>query len=124
MTDDDWHRVDAPRADGRREWEVFLRDTPDDELTHAGSVSAPSVELAREQATALFGHAAATIWLSPADETSRFTRRKLGAEHDTDATDDRESEHRDDCEGEHRDGHGDEHRDDPTAEPTPVGDEA
>jgi len=140
MTDDDWHRVDAPRADGRREWEVFLRDTPDDELTHAGSVSAPSVELAREQATALFGHAAATIWLCPADETSRFTRRKLGAEHGTDATDDRESEHRDghgdehrddregehrdDREGEHRDDREGEHRDDPTAEPTPVGDEA
>jgi rSAM-partnered protein len=94
MTDDDWHRVDAPRADGRREWEVFLRDAPGDDLTHAGSVSAPSAALAHEQATALFGHAAATIWLCPADETRRFTRRRLGAEHDTDATDDRDDEHR------------------------------
>ena len=104
MTDDDWHRVDAPRADGSREWEVFLRDAPDDELTHAGSLSAPSVELAHEQATTLFGHAAATIWLCPADETARFTRRTLGAEHTTNTTD--------------------EHSGDPTAEPTTAGDEA
>jgi len=81
-TTDDWHRVDAPRADGSREWEVFLRDAPDDELTHAGSVSAPSADLAHEQATTLFGHAAATIWLCPTDETRRFSRRRLGAAHD------------------------------------------
>lgn len=81
-TTDDWHRVDAPRADESREWEVFLRDAPDDELTHAGSVSAPSAALAHEQASSLFDHAAATIWLCPADETRRFGRRRLGSAHD------------------------------------------
>ena len=89
MTDDgDWHRVDAPRADAGREWEVFVRETTDDGLSHVGSVSAPSAELAHEQATALFGHAAETIWLCPADETRRVTRSRLGAAHaDGDQTD-------------------------------------
>jgi rSAM-partnered protein len=87
-TTDDWHRVDAPRADETREWEVFLRDAPDDDLTHAGSVSAPSAALAHEQASSLFGHAATTIWLCPADETRRFGRRRLGGAHDTDGGED------------------------------------
>jgi rSAM-partnered protein len=79
----EWHRVDAPRADEIREWEVFVRDDDTDPLRHVGSVSAPSDDLAHEQAVALFGHAAGTIWLCPTDETRRFKRSALGAEHDT-----------------------------------------
>ncbi|WP_049930772.1 Htur_1727 family rSAM-partnered candidate RiPP [Halosimplex carlsbadense] len=64
--------VDAPRGDVTREWELFVRETTGDPLTHTGSVSAPSAEIAREQAERLFGWTAETLWLCPADETRRF----------------------------------------------------
>jgi len=64
--------VDAPRGDVSREWELFVREATGDPLTHAGSVSAPSAEIAREQAEQLFGWTAETLWLCPADETRRF----------------------------------------------------
>jgi rSAM-partnered protein len=64
--------VDAPRGDVTREWELFVREESGDPLTHAGSVSAPSAEIAREQAQRLFGWSAETLWLCPADETRRF----------------------------------------------------
>ncbi|WP_209452139.1 Htur_1727 family rSAM-partnered candidate RiPP [Halosimplex halophilum] len=64
--------VDAPRGDVTREWELFVREESDEPLTHAGSVSAPSAEIAREQAERLFGWTAETLWLCPADETRRF----------------------------------------------------
>ncbi|MEZ3116523.1 Htur_1727 family rSAM-partnered candidate RiPP [Halobaculum sp. MBLA0147] len=93
MSDDgDWHRVDASRADASREWEVFLRETETESLRHVGSVSAPSDDLAREQAAALFDHAAETLWLCPTDETRRFTRSRLGAAHADGAETDTESE--------------------------------
>ena len=65
--------VDAPRGDVTREWELFLREASSDPLRHAGSVSAPTAEIAREQAAQLFGWTAETLWLCPADETRRFT---------------------------------------------------
>ncbi|QLH78037.1 rSAM-partnered protein [Halosimplex rubrum] len=64
--------VDAPRGDVTREWELFVREATGDPLTHAGSVSAPSAEIAREQAAQLFAWSAETMWLCPADETRRF----------------------------------------------------
>jgi rSAM-partnered protein len=64
--------VDAPRGDVTREWELFVRESTGDPLLHAGSVSAPSAEIAREQAERLFGWTAETLWLCPADETRRF----------------------------------------------------
>jgi rSAM-partnered protein len=64
--------IDAPRGDVTREWELFVRETTGDPLTHAGSVSAPSAEIAQEQAERLFGWSAETLWLCPADETRRF----------------------------------------------------
>lgn len=80
--DREWHRVESPRADESREWEVFLRETDTDPLRHAGSVSAPSENLAHEQATSLFDHAANTIWLCPSDETHRLTRDPLAEDTD------------------------------------------
>ncbi|WP_436927072.1 Htur_1727 family rSAM-partnered candidate RiPP [Halosimplex amylolyticum] len=65
--------VDGPRGDVTREWELFVRESTGDPLRHAGSVSAPSTEIAREQAAQLFGWTAETLWLCPADETRRFT---------------------------------------------------
>jgi hypothetical protein len=35
-------------------------------------VSAPTADIAQEQATTLFGFAAETLWLCPADETVRL----------------------------------------------------
>jgi rSAM-partnered protein len=66
------HEVDAPRGATSREWELFVGEASDAPLTHVGSVSAPSADIAREQATALFGDDAVRLWLCPADETRRF----------------------------------------------------
>lgn len=79
-SESEYARVDAPRADETREWEVFLREEPSEPLRHAGSVTAPTVETAREQATTLFGWSAAALWLCPADEVARFAERTLAAE--------------------------------------------
>jgi rSAM-partnered protein len=67
-----FERHGEPRADRTREWELFVRESSDESLRHAGSVSAPTAEIAREQATTLFGFAAETLWLCPADETVRL----------------------------------------------------
>jgi len=65
-------RTDAPRATTGQEWEVFVREAGADPLTHAGSLTAPTREIAREQATQLFGWSATDVWLCPADEVERF----------------------------------------------------
>jgi rSAM-partnered protein len=75
---EEFDTVEAPRGATSREWEVFCRETNADPLTHVGSVSAPSAAIAREQATQLFGHAAETLWLCPADETVRLKRKGVG----------------------------------------------
>ncbi|MFC7076011.1 Htur_1727 family rSAM-partnered candidate RiPP [Haloarcula halophila] len=83
------HEVDAPRGATSREWEVFVREDATEPLTHAGSVSAPAEEVAHEQATKLFGHAAVALWLCPADETRRYQDESLAldpGESDGDAT--------------------------------------
>ena len=67
-----FERLDEPRGDRTREWELFVREESEDPLRHAGSVSAPTAEVAREQATTLFGFGVETLWLCPADETHRF----------------------------------------------------
>lgn len=70
--DGGFERLDEPRGDRTREWELFVRESSEEPLRHAGSVSAPTAEVAREQATTLFGFAAETLWLCPADETVRL----------------------------------------------------
>ena len=70
--------VDATRGATSREWEVFCRESEPEPLTHVGSVSAPTAAVAREQATSLFGHAATSLWLCPADETVRVQDESLG----------------------------------------------
>lgn len=71
-------RIDEPRSDGEREWEVFVRESRSEPLRHAGSVTAPTEETAREVAGPLFDHAAEAIWLCPADEVARYAERALG----------------------------------------------
>ncbi|MFB6142355.1 MAG: Htur_1727 family rSAM-partnered candidate RiPP [Halorientalis sp.] len=63
---------DVPRATTDREWELFVREATDDPLRHAGSVTAPTAAVAREEARQLFGWAATDLWLCPADETERL----------------------------------------------------
>lgn len=67
-----FERVDEPRGDVAREWELFVRESSGDPLRHVGSVTAGTAGLAREQAESLFGWRAEAFWLCPADETARF----------------------------------------------------
>ncbi|MFB6073969.1 MAG: Htur_1727 family rSAM-partnered candidate RiPP [Haloarculaceae archaeon] len=71
------HEVDAPRGATTREWEVFVRESDDEPLVHAGSVSAPDAAVAREQATTLFDWASAALWLCPADKVRRYQAAAL-----------------------------------------------
>lgn len=73
-------RVAALRADDEPEWELFLRETPDEPLRHAGSVTAPNTDRAHERATGLFPEAT-TVWCCRAAEIARFTERDLGADY-------------------------------------------
>lgn len=80
-------RTDARRADDSPEWEVFLRESAAAPLRHAGSVTAPSSDVAHEQASTLFPDAS-TLWLARSDRVARFSERDLGAEYEsTTATD-------------------------------------
>jgi len=73
MSDDSFAvTVDEPRDAVSREWELFVREDGEDPLTHAGSVSAPSAEIAREQARKLFDWTAEALWLCPAEAVERW----------------------------------------------------
>ncbi|MES3516549.1 MAG: Htur_1727 family rSAM-partnered candidate RiPP [Natronomonas sp.] len=81
MTDSDRRsRVHRPeRAGETAQWEVFIRERPTDDLRHAGSVTAATVESAHDHAGTLFDDPA-TVWLCPASELTRFSVRTLGEE--------------------------------------------
>ncbi|WP_276273885.1 Htur_1727 family rSAM-partnered candidate RiPP [Haloarcula litorea] len=68
---------DHPRGGDAREWEVFVREAQSEPMRHVGSVSAPTVEVAHEQATRLFAWFADDVWLCPAAEVSRFSTHDL-----------------------------------------------
>ena len=78
MSDSKRMRVTEPRGDTTPEWEVFLRADQSESMRHVGSVSAPSADVAREQASSLFGWTAHTLWICPAEDVARFTERDLG----------------------------------------------
>ncbi|WP_416839311.1 Htur_1727 family rSAM-partnered candidate RiPP [Haloferax sp. DFSO52] len=82
-THDDPRR--KPRIDGSRQWEVFIRETDAEPLRHVGSVSAPSVDIATEQATTLFGFSSSALWLCPADEVLRIGGNDLASKGRADA---------------------------------------
>lgn len=69
---------DEPRGGESREWEVFVREDCADPLQHVGSVTAPSAEVANEQASRLFAWYAEDLWLCPADELRRYSTHSLG----------------------------------------------
>jgi rSAM-partnered protein len=66
-----------PRDAVGEEWEVFTRNEEDAPLRHVGSVSAPTAEIAHEQATKLFGWHATDIWLCPATDVRRYATHTL-----------------------------------------------
>lgn len=69
-----------PRSATEREWELFVREQEADPLRHVGSVTAPTAEIAHEQASKLFGWYATDIWVCPADEMHRFATHDLDAD--------------------------------------------
>lgn len=77
-------RVTALRADDDPEWELFLRETAEEPLRHAGSVTAPNADRAHEAATGLFPEAT-TVWCCRASEVARFAERDLGADYREDS---------------------------------------
>lgn len=75
-----WTVVETPRADDEPEWELFLRESATEPLRHAGSITAPSAEVAHERATGLFP-GATTLWCCPSEAVARFTERDLGDDY-------------------------------------------
>ncbi len=71
---------DEDRGDDLPEWEVFLRDDEDANMSHVGSVSAATAETAHEHASRLFGWFASDVWICPAGEMHRFSTHSLGPE--------------------------------------------
>jgi rSAM-partnered protein len=70
---------DHERADGAIEWEVFVRAETSEPLQHVGSVTAPSADIAHEEATKLFAWYASDVWLCPAGEMHRYSTHDLDA---------------------------------------------
>ncbi|ELZ91451.1 hypothetical protein C440_14094 [Haloferax mucosum ATCC BAA-1512] len=75
--DDDPRR--KARIDGSRQWEVFYREQSADPMRHVGGVTAPSLDIAVEQARTLFGDDSESLWLCPADEIVRLGGNNLRA---------------------------------------------
>lgn len=71
---------DQPRDATEAEWEVFVRDETEDGLRYVGTVTAPNVEIAYEQATKLFGWYADDVWLCRSSDVHRFSTHDLDAD--------------------------------------------
>ena len=78
---------DQPRDAVEQEWEIFIRDDTDDPLQHAGSISAPTADVAHIQATKLFGWYATDIWLCPASDVRRYSTHTLDEQADSVSSD-------------------------------------
>lgn len=74
---------DQPRDAVEQEWEMFIRDDSGDPLQHAGSISAPTADVAHIQATKLFGWYATDIWLCPASDVRRYSTHTLDEQADS-----------------------------------------
>ncbi|WP_233255114.1 Htur_1727 family rSAM-partnered candidate RiPP [Halopenitus persicus] len=78
----------APRATTERRWEVFVREDADEPMTHVGTITAPSPEVAHEEASTLFAWYARDLWVCPSDETYRYSSETLGSEYEDQETSD------------------------------------
>ena len=65
------------RGNPTRQWEVFVRDEEGDPMRHVGSVTAPSADVAYEQAARLFGWYATDVWVCPAEAMARYSTHDL-----------------------------------------------
>jgi rSAM-partnered protein len=84
---------DQPRGVDEPEWEVFVREDERESLRHVGSVSAPSADVAHEQATKLFAWCTSDVWVCPAGAVRRYSTHTLDGDAepapvDTDGTGD------------------------------------
>lgn len=68
---------DHPRDAAETEWEVFVREADEHGPRYVGSVTAPDVDVAYEQATRLFAWFAEDVWLAPAGDVHRFSTHEL-----------------------------------------------
>lgn len=75
------HEVTAARASNGREWDLFVSDDATAPPRHAGSITAPSHEVAVEQAERLVARDAEMLWLCPADEMIRRTTKDAALEN-------------------------------------------
>ncbi|MFT4946422.1 MAG: rSAM-partnered protein [Natronomonas sp.] len=66
------YRVEHQPREGDPSWEVFVRDDPDDQLRHVGSMPAPNARAAYNQARRLFGWFVHDLWVCPASDIHRF----------------------------------------------------
>lgn len=82
-----------PRDAVEREWEIFIRDNTADSLRHAGSISAPTADVAHIQTTKLFGWYATDIWVCPATAVRRYSTHTFDEQADPVGSD-RDSEKR------------------------------
>lgn len=74
----DRYRVgEYPRDAVEDEWEIFIREDEANPLRHVGSVSAPSADVAYEQATKLFAWYASDVWVCPASALHRYSTHSL-----------------------------------------------
>lgn len=72
--------IEAPsREDGSREWEIFIRPDQADPLRHAGSVTAPSADVAHEHASRLLTRDVQDVWVALADEMHRYSAYELAS---------------------------------------------
>lgn len=71
---------EQPRGTDEPEWEVFVREDERESLRHVGSVSAPSADVAHEQATRLFAWYASDVWVCPAEAVRRYSTHALDEE--------------------------------------------
>lgn len=70
---------DHPRGATDPEWDLFVRDDTDDALRYVGTVTAPDVDIAYQQATKLFAWVADDIWLCRSRDIHRYSTHDLDA---------------------------------------------
>ncbi|SEH45935.1 rSAM-partnered protein, Htur_1727 family [Halopenitus malekzadehii] len=77
----------SPRSTADPRWEVFVREDVDGQMTHVGTIAAPTPDVAHEEAGKLFAWYARDVWVTPADETYRYSTSTLGEAYEDDVDD-------------------------------------
>ncbi len=79
MSDQPTRQKAEPRSgeDTSQEWEIFIRLDKGDPMRHAGSVTAPSADIAHEHTSQLLIHHAQDVWVTLADNMHRYSTYRL-----------------------------------------------